>query len=130
MLDKLMIWVLFTAIIHNNAYSLIAPFVPLEFERKHIPGAYCGMVFAMYSVPQVIFSPLVGKTFDRVGHKNLLAGGIGVMGVAIFCFGFIENMSSRVNVLVLALICRFVQGVSVAILIPARFVIATTDYPE
>ena len=108
MLDKLVIWVLFTSCIHNSAYSLIAPFLPLEFERKHIHSAYSGLVFAIFSVAIILFSPLVGKVFDKIGHKNLLAGGIGVMGVAIICFGYIEHMTNRVNIIVFAFILRFV----------------------
>ena len=92
MYETLVIWILLTSCIHNSAYSLIAPFLRLALERNHIPPSYSGMIFATFSVAIIIFSPLVGKVFDRIGHKNLLAGGIGVMGVAIVCFGFIENM--------------------------------------
>ena len=126
----LVIWVISSACIHNIAYSFIAPLLPLEFERKQIPAIYIGMVFAIFSVAQIIFSPFVGKLFDRVGHKNLIGGGIGVMGTAIVCFGFIEPMTNRVNILVVAFICRFVQGVSYAFLLPSYYTIATTDYPE
>ena len=130
MYEALVIWILFTTCIHESAYSLIAPFLPLEFERKHIPAFYTGMVFSMFSVAVIIFAPLVGRIFDRVGHKNLLSGGIGFMGIAIVCFGFIENMSNRVNIIVLAFILRFVQGLSNATLLTSYFTIATNDYKE
>ena len=130
MVDRLMAWVLFTVILFTNAYSLIAPFVPIELERKGIPGAYSGMVYAVFAVAQVIFSPLVGKTFDRVGHKNLLAGGIVLMGIGVFCFAFIIDMERRVNVLALAFICRFFQGACAGLLVPGRMIIIVNDYPD
>ena len=128
--DKLVIWMLLTCCVHNNAYSLIAPFLPLEFERKGIHSAYTGLVFAIFSIPIVLFSPIFGRIFDRIGHKNLLAGGIGVMGLAIISFGFIEHMTNRVNIIMFAFILRFIQGLSVSFLLPAYFTISTTDYPE
>ena len=114
MYEKLVYWILFTNLVSNSAYALCAPFLPLEFERKMLAGAYVGMVFALYSVAVVIISPLVGKTVDRIGHKNLLSGGIGVMGIAFVCFGFIETMESRVNILVLGFILRFLQALASA----------------
>ena len=107
MYEGLVIWILFTNLVSNSAYALCAPFLPLEFESKGLEGVYVGTVFAIYSVAVVIVSPLVGKTVDRIGHKSLLAGGIGVMGIAFVCFGFIETMESRVNILVIGFILRF-----------------------
>ena len=53
-----------------------------------------------------------------------------MMGVSIFCFGFIENMTSRVNILVFSFILRFIQGSSASLLWPAYFIIPANDYPE
>jgi len=39
---------------------MIAPFLPVEFEEKGISGQWVGMIFAVYSVAVIIFSPMVG----------------------------------------------------------------------
>lgn len=113
-LEKIIIWILFCNLVSNSAYALVAPFLPLEFERKGIAGTYVGMIFAFYSLAVIIISPMVGKTVDRVGAKNLLAAGLGVMGIAFVCFGFIETMERRVNILVVGFILRFAQGTASA----------------
>ena len=107
MYEPLVIWMVMTICIQNSAYSLIAPFLPIEFERKGVPEAYVGMIFAIFSIGIIFCSPVVGKVYNRIGHKNLLAGGIGGMGLMIICFGFIENMTNRVNIIVISLILRF-----------------------
>ena len=65
-----------------------------------------------------------------IGHKNLLAGGVFLMGIAIVCFGFIKEIKNNFNVMVLALVCRFIQGVCVGFEQTARLIIVTTDYPD
>ena len=130
MVDNFMVWMILTQLLYGNGYSLIAPFVPLELERKGIPGAYAGVIYAMFAVAQVIVSPIVGSMFDTIGYKNLLAGGVFLMGIAIVCFGFIKDIESNLTVIVLALICRFIQGVCVGFETTARLIIVTTDYPD
>ena len=113
-IEKIIIWILFCTLISNSAYALVAPFLPLEFERKGISGTYVGMIFAFYSFAVIIISPMVGTFVDRVGAKNLLAAGLGVMGIAFVCFGFIESMERKVSILILGFILRFAQGMASA----------------
>ena len=105
--DLLEFWLLFTNVSANSAYALCAPFLPLEFERKGIEGAYVGLVFALYSVAVIFVSPLVGKVVDSLGHKNLLSLGIGFMGIAFILFGFIESMQSKPVILIFGCVLRF-----------------------
>ena len=125
-----MAWMIVTQLIYGNGYSLIAPFVPLELERKGIPGAYAGVIYAMFALAQVIVSPIVGSMFNTIGYRNLLAGGVFLMGIAIVAFGFIKDIESNLYVMILALICRFIQGVCVGFETTARLIIVTTDYPD
>ena len=105
--DLLEFWVLFTNLASNSAYALCAPFLPLEFDKKGIEGAYVGMVFALYSVAVIFVSPFVGKVVDSWGHKNLLSVGIGFMGLAFIFFGFIERLDSKPGLLILGCVLRF-----------------------
>ena len=42
---------------NNGAYSVIAPLIPIEFERKGVTGIYTGIVFAMFSVGVILMAP-------------------------------------------------------------------------
>ena len=53
-------WIMFCTLISNSAYAMIAPFLPIEYEAKGVSGEWVGMIFAVYSVAVIIFSPLVG----------------------------------------------------------------------
>ena len=112
--EALIIWILFTNLSANSAYALCAPFLAIEFDNKGIPGAYVGMIFALYSVAVIFVSPMVGKIVDSAGHKNLLSAGIGFMGIAFVFFGFIESMERQPAILALGCVLRFVQGMASA----------------
>ena len=92
MYPPLVNWILICSFMAQAAYSIVAPFLPVEFERKGLPPSYTGAVFSFYSVGQIIFSLLVGKIVDRLGHKNLLPSGIGLMGIAFICLGLVGEM--------------------------------------
>ena len=130
MLPQLIVWILICTFMAQAAFSICAPFLPIEFERKGLPSTYTGLVFSLYSVGMIIFSPLFGKIVDRFGHKNLFTVGIGLMGISFICFGFIAEMQSRVNILALVIILRFLQGSSAAALITTYYTIVMNDYPE
>ena len=52
------------------------------------------------------------------------------MGIAFVCFGFIETLQSRVNIMALGCILRFLQGMASAFVQTTCFTIATNDYPH
>ena len=51
----------FTNCLNATTYSVVAPLLPLELERKGIEGAYVGVIFALYSVGNILWAPVVGK---------------------------------------------------------------------
>ena len=110
MSNTLIVWLMVTNTLAQSVYSICAPFLPREFELKGLSTGYAGLVFSIYSLGLIIVSPLVGKTVDRIGHKNIMSGGIGVMGLAYVCFGFIEIMTNRVNIMVISIVVRFMHG--------------------
>ena len=128
--DPLEFWVLLTNLSSNSAYGLCAPFLPTEFEKKGIAGAYVGMVFAVYSVAQIFVSPFVGKVVDSWGHKNIMSLGIGFMGLAFIFFGFIERLESKPVLLTLGCVLRFLQGTGSAFVQTTCYTIATNDFSE
>ena len=107
------IWILFSTFISNGAYSVCAPILPLMLDQKGISGAYVGLSFAMYSMGNIFWSPLVGKyLIPIVSAHNLLGVSLGGMGLSFICFGAIEHMDSSVAVLTMVCVLRVVQGVA------------------
>ena len=67
MLDRTIIWILLCTLISNSAYAMIAPFLPIEFMSKGIEEQSIGLIFAIYSVAVIVFSPVVGKSVKLIG---------------------------------------------------------------
>jgi hypothetical protein len=43
----------------NSAYSIVAPFLPIEFVQKGVSNTVTGYIFAIYSVAVVVVSPFM-----------------------------------------------------------------------
>ena len=84
--EKMIRWIMLCNFISNTAYSVCAPFLPLEFERHGLPSFYVGMTFAVYSVGTMVWSPIISKQVERFGARNLLGFGIVLMGVSFVLF--------------------------------------------
>ena len=55
------VWIVLSSFVSGGAYSVCAPILPPELERKDISGLLIGIIFAMYSVGSIFWAPLVGK---------------------------------------------------------------------
>ena len=106
-IDEGIILILCSSLLASSAYALIAPFFPLELEEKGVEEKYIGMIFAIYSIAVIIFSPPVGRYLEFVGYTNMLISGLTLMGVDFILFGLIGALESAESVLYLALFLRF-----------------------
>jgi MFS family permease len=87
-IDGLVISILFITALANSAYAIIAPFLPLEFERKGIDQSWIGYIFASYSVAVIFASPFVAYIMPTFGRRNLILTGMLTMGISFILFGF------------------------------------------
>ena len=107
------IWVLFSTFISNGAYSVCAPILPILLDEKGISGAFVGLSFAMYSVGQIFWSPVVGKyLFQIVSPHNLLGLSLCIMGLSFVCMGFIAHLWNKAAILTVACALRLIQGIA------------------
>lgn len=128
-IDRTLVWVFICTLISNSAYALIAPFLPIEFMNKGIEEQTIGLIFAIYSVAVIIFSPMVGKSVQVAGQTNLITMGVFVMGLCFVLFGIIDDMESTTRILYFGLVLRFIQGISSSFVQVTCYSIATNDYP-
>ena len=82
-------------------------------DEKGISGAFVGLSFAMYSVGQIFWSPVVGKyLFQIVSPHNLLGLSLCIMGLSFVCMGFIAHLWNKAAILTVACVLRLIQGIA------------------
>ena len=59
--DLVVLGMMFIITLSNSAYSIIAPFMPFEFQNKGVDLSLMGYIFSIYSLAVIIASPLYGK---------------------------------------------------------------------
>ena len=106
-IDEGIVLILCSSLLASSAYALIAPFFPLELEEKGVEEKYMGIIFAIYSVAVIIFSPLVGRYLEFFGYMNMLISGLTLMGIDFVSFGLIGMLETAESVLYLSLFLRF-----------------------
>ena len=117
-------------IFSNSVYGLAAPFLPLIFAKKNMSGAWVGLIFAIFSISQILVSPFVGVIVNRVGQTNLITLGLVFMGLAIVLLGFLEDIQSQSTVIACSLILRAVQGAASATINTSCYTLAANKYPK
>ena len=106
-------WIVLSGFMLGGAYSICAPILPREFEKKEISGLHIGIIFAMYSVGSIFWAPVVGKyLIPKVGAINLLCGSIGLMGSTFIMFGLLELIENRTYAIAAAVVIRLFQGMT------------------
>lgn len=50
-------------------YSVIAPFMPLEYANRGIDATAIGYVIGIYSLAMIVVSPLMGAIIQKIGRR-------------------------------------------------------------
>lgn len=87
--------------------SSIIPALPNIMTGLDFTPVNIGLSISLFTLPGVIFSPLVGILADRLGRKKILVPSLFLFGV----FGFLCFFARSVETL---LILRFIQGIGAA----------------
>ena len=67
------------------SYSIVAPFMPLQFEKKGIDSSLTGWIFMVYSVFAVLTAQGVGPILKKFGRRNVITFGL--------LLGFASNLA-------------------------------------
>jgi MFS family permease len=112
--DRMVMLILMGQLFSNASYMLVAPFIPLEFKAKGVSATMIGVFFAAQSIGVLIWSPVVGKTLERVGRTIYLVGGFILMGVCFACFGVCGMINDPTILILVAVTLRLFQGMASA----------------
>ena len=85
----------------------LAPAFPEIIKHFQITTHKVGWLIAVFTLPGIILTPLLGILADRIGRKNVLVPSLFLFAIAGTSCAFIENFN-------LLLLFRFFQGVGAA----------------
>lgn len=103
--------------------GLIIPIMPSFMNELGVNGSLMGLMVAVFSLAQFLFSPLAGRLADTVGRKRMIVVGMLVFAVSEALFGIAHSP-------VLMFVSRALGGLSAAMIMPAVMAYAadiTTD---
>jgi MFS family permease len=58
--SSITVMMFFATILSISCYSVIAPFLPSEFDRRNIDEVIVGLIFAVFSLAVIFGSPIMG----------------------------------------------------------------------
>jgi len=82
----------FTMVVVMLGFGIIIPIMPFYVTAFGAGGTELGMMMAIFSVMQFIFSPIWGELSDRFGRKPILVIGIFGNAISMVMFGLAPNM--------------------------------------
>ncbi len=65
--------ILMVIFVDTLGYAAVVPLIPFVLRAQHVPLVAVGMVFAAFSLCQLITAPLLGRLSDWVGRRPVLA---------------------------------------------------------
>ncbi|HEU5051136.1 MAG TPA: MFS transporter [Gemmatimonadales bacterium] len=91
------------AFVDMIGFMLVLPVLPFYALRLDATPVQVGLIFAAFSIAQLISAPVWGRVSDRYGRRPALLIGLGASAIAYVVFGFASTLW-------LLFLSRFVQG--------------------
>jgi MFS family permease len=104
-------------------FGMVLPLLPYYAESYGANAFAVGALLSVYSVMQLIFSPIWGRMSDRVGRRPLILMSLLGSAIGLVAFGL-------ANTLVLLFLARAFSGVTSATISIAQAYIADSTTPE
>ncbi|MCZ8517007.1 MFS transporter [Paenibacillus filicis] len=92
--------------------GLVIPIMPKFMEDLGITGSTIGLLVAVFSMTQLLFSPLAGRLADSFRRKRMI-----VIGMIVFALS--EGLFGIAGDPVLLFVSRMLGGISAALIMPA-----------
>ncbi len=117
-------WTIWTTVaLDLVGFGIVAPILGRYAERFGAGGLQVGLMFASFSIAQMVFAPVLGRVSDRIGRKPVIV--ISLFGTAIG--SFVTGAAGALWVLFLGRIIDGASGASVAV---AQGAVADLAPPE
>lgn len=117
-------WTIWTTVaLDLVGFGIVAPILGRYAERFGANGLQVGLLFASFSIAQMVFAPVLGRISDKVGRKPVIV--VSLIGTAIG--SFITGVAGGLWVLFIGRIIDGASGASVAV---AQGAVADIAPPE
>ncbi|MEY3806066.1 MAG: hypothetical protein RIR69_878 [Actinomycetota bacterium] len=117
-------WTIWTTVaLDLVGFGMVVPILGRYAERFGAGGLEVGLLFASFSVAQMIFSPVLGRLSDRIGRKPVIV--ISLVGSAVGSF-----ITGAAGALWVLFVGRFIDGASGASVAVAQGAITDIAPPE
>ena len=104
-------------------FGIVAPILGRYAERFGAGGLQVGLLFASFSVAQMVFAPVLGRVSDRIGRKPVIV--ISLFGTALGSF-----VTGAAGALWVLFVGRLIDGASGASVAVAQGAVADIAPPE
>ena len=114
--------IVFVSAITNLPYSLPAPLIPLELQRRHISQVFTGLIMGSFSLGYLI-GPLLATAFlfPSCGRKGTAQLSLALLSLSLFSYGLAVFIPDKFRFL-FALVClllRALEGMANAVCLTA-----------
>lgn len=117
-------WVIWSTVaLDMVGFGIVAPILGRYADRFGASGFQVGLLFASFSLAQMVCSPLLGRLSDRVGRKPVIV--VSLIGTAIG--SFVTGIAGALWVLFIG---RIVDGASGASIAVAQSAVVDLGKPE
>uniref|UniRef100_A0A0R3S4C1 MFS domain-containing protein n=1 Tax=Elaeophora elaphi TaxID=1147741 RepID=A0A0R3S4C1_9BILA len=113
----------------TSAYSCIAPFYSAEAKLKGLRSFETGVVFGVFELIMFFVAPLFGKYMVLIGSKKMFVFGIGVTGITVILFGFLNYIESSSLFFWSSIGLRILEALGDAAFITSSFAIGVKCFP-
>ena len=112
------------------AMAIIAPFFPKEAAMKGMPESVNGMVFSVYALVLMLFSPLMSVVIPMVGTKLTLIMGVFVAAVANILFGLLDQVHDLRLFTFYCFLVRIFEAIGATAFSTATYTILMEEFPK
>ena len=119
-----------TVFIDLVGFGIVVPMLPLYTRDFGAQGYVIGIIFAVYSFMQFIFSPIWGRFSDRVGRRPILLVSTAGACVSYVIFGFASGLANHATALGLIIVSRILAGACGGNITVAQAYVADITPPE
>lgn len=131
MKSKPSIFIIFlTVFVDLVGFAIVVPMLPLYNRDFGAQGYVIGVIFAVYSLMQFIFSPIWGRFSDRVGRRPILLMSTAGACVSYVIFGFASGLTNHATALALIIVSRILAGACGGNITVAQAYVADITPPE
>jgi len=114
----------------NLAFSLIAPFYPLVANKRGLSSLEVGFAIGIFSGLYFIVSATLSGNLGRLGRKRCYVFGMGLQGITMCAFGFLEFIHGHTLFLTLSLVFRALQGIGSGMAVTAAISLMTIHFKD